>query len=130
PIRRYDSDIVAFDVDSEKRVKARTAGAAQEKITRQIFVVGIRLDDLIYIRCLKNLVPRDVPTRKTHVYVVCPKDASLPKGLLDKCQRVARNLLLFRHHVTVWRKEGLRTSGLTTLPLSRRAFQRSAAAAC
>ena len=57
-IRRYDSDIVAFDVDSEKSVKARTGGAAPEKITGQILVMWIRLDDLVSLGCLKNLVSR------------------------------------------------------------------------
>jgi hypothetical protein len=103
-ICRDDSDIVAFDIDSKKSVKVRIGSFPQKEITGQVLVIRIRFDNLVAVDCPKYFVSRDVPTRETHIDMVCPIDASLLKALLDESNGIARNIAVFGHHVTVWRK--------------------------
>jgi hypothetical protein len=46
---------MAVNVDSEKDVETGTGRVTQQKIARQIFVVGIRLDHLIAVGRQQNL---------------------------------------------------------------------------
>ena len=76
----------------EQRMERLLAPSSQEQVARKIFVIRVRLDDLVALGSGDNRLAGNGSLPQAHVDMVRPENPATVKALTDKCNEIIRKL--------------------------------------